>query len=282
MPHPHFTDLRSPPIKHFKNLLLVIVTALAPTLFTVPAAAQNAPAIGIVVMHGKGGSPTARHMTPFVVGLESKGLLVANLEMPWSGRRDYDTDVATAEAEVTAALNAMRSKGAKKVFVAGHSQGGVFASHYASKYPVDGAILIAPGGNVANTTFRQQLGSAVDQARKMVAEGKGSERGTFMDYEGAKGTFPVHTTAAIYMTWFDPEGAMNQEKSTKAIPPSVPVLYIGPTNDYPALQRIKQSMFALLPANPQSKLYEPSSDHRGAPRASTDEIIRWTTEVAAR
>ena len=269
-------------MKRFKHLPGFIAAALISTLFSVTAIAQNAPAIGIVVMHGKGGSPTARHMSPFVAGLESKGLLVANLEMPWSGRRDYNADVATAEAEVTAAINELRSKGAKKVFVAGHSQGGVFASHYASKYPVDGAILIAPGGNVANTTFQQQLGSAVDQARKMVAEGKGGERGTFMDYEGSKGTSPVHTTAAIYMTWFDPEGAMNQEKSTKAIPPSVPVLYVGPTNDYPALQRVKQSMFALLPANPQSKLYEPSGDHLGAPRASVDEIIRWTTEIAGK
>ena len=268
-------------MKRFKHLLLIVAAAIAPTLLTVPAAAQSTP-IGIVVMHGKGGSPTARHMTPFVIELERKGLMVANLEMPWSGRRDYDANVETAEAEVTAALNAMRSKGAKKVFVAGHSQGGVFATHYASKYPVDGAILIAPGGNVANTTFRQQLGSAVDQARKMVAEGKGSERGTFMDYEGSKGTSPVHTTAAIYLAWFDPEGAMNQEKSTKAVLPAVPVLFIGPTNDYPTLQRVKQAMFALLPANPQTKLYEPSSDHFGAPRASTDEVVRWTAEVAGK
>ena len=110
-------------MNRFKHLLLVITAALAPTLFTVPAAAQNAPAIGVVVMHGKGGSPTARHMTPFVTGLESKGFLVANLEMPWSGRREYDVDVAAAEQQVTAALNELRSKGAKKVFVAGHSQG---------------------------------------------------------------------------------------------------------------------------------------------------------------
>ena len=156
-------------MNRFKHLLLVIAAALTPTLLSVPAAAQNAPAIGIVVMHGKGGSPTARHMTPFVTGLESKGLLVANLEMPWSGRRDYNADVATAETEVTAALNELRRKGAKKVFVSGHSQGGVFASHYASKYPVDGAILIAPGGNVSNSTFRQQVGGAVEQARQGVA-----------------------------------------------------------------------------------------------------------------
>lgn len=267
-------------MNHFKHLLPVIAAAITLALFAAPATAQNALGIGIVIMHGKGGRPD-RFVNLLADALERKGFLVANLEMPWSGRRDYDVDVAAAEKEVTAALDGLRAKGAKKVFVAGHSQGGVFTSHYASKNPVDGAILIAPGGNVANSTFRQQLGSAVDQARKMVAEGKGGEHGSFLDYEGSKGLLQVHATAAAYLTWFDPEGAMNQEKSTKAMPPSVPVLYIGPTNDYPALQRVKQSMFSALPGNPLTRLYEPSSDHLGAPRASIDEIVRWTAEVVA-
>lgn len=257
-----------------KQLLLVAVLLC----FGMPALAQT----GIVIMHGKGGSPTARHMTPFADGLESKGYLVANLEMPWSGRRDYDADVAKAEQEVTAALEVLRSKGAKKVFVAGHSQGGVFALYYASKHPLDGVIAIAPGGSVASKIYLEKVGESVSLARKMIADGKGGERGEFLDYEGSKGTLQVHTTAAIYLTWFDPEGAMNQVKSSKALPPALPVLYIGPSNDYPGLRQIKQSMFSALPGNPLTRLYEPVSDHLGAPRASIDEIIRWTTEVAAR
>lgn len=38
-------------------------------------------------------------------------------------------------------------------------------------------------------------------------------------------------------------------------------------------------MFRELPANPLTRLYEPSSDHLGAPSASADEIVRWTKEV---
>ncbi len=266
------------------NHCLKKLAALAAILLgaSMPAAAQATEKIGIVIMHGKGGSPTARHMLPFADGLESKGLLVANLEMPWSGRRDYDADVAKAEQEVTAALEALRGKGAKKVFVAGHSQGGVFALYYASKHPLDGVIVIAPGGSVASRIYLEKLGGSVDLARKMIAEGKGGERGQFMDYEGSRGTSPVHTTATIYLTWFDPEGAMNQAKSSKALPPALPVLYVGPTNDYPGLRQIRQSMFSALHGNPLTWLYEPNADHLGAPRASVDEITRWTAEVAAR
>lgn len=262
--------------------------AIYATLFTIlllaagTAAAQSTADIGIVIMHGKGGSPTTRHMIPFVDGLKSKGLLVANLEMPWSGQREYDKDVATAEQEVTAALDSLRSQGAKKVFVAGHSQGGVFALYYAGKHALDGLVIIAPGGNVASSVFREKLGGSVELARKMVADGKGNERTAFQDYEGAKGMLTVHTTAATYLTWFDPDGAMNQVKSSKSLPPGLPVLYVGPTGDYPGLQRIKQSMYSALPANPLTRLYEPDANHLGAPRASIDEIAHWTAEVAAR
>lgn len=263
----------------YLRLAIALITMALPSIALAQAAAS--PVTGIVIMHGKGGSP-ARLVNTLADALERKGYLVANLEMPWSGKRDYDVDVTRADQEVSAALEALRSKGAKKVFVAGHSQGGVYALHYAGKYPIDGVIAMAPGGNTNTQLFRQQLGAAVTLARTMVADGKGGERAQFMDYEGSRGTSPVHTTAAVYLTWFDPDGAMNQEKSSKAIPPALPVLFIAPRNDYPGLQRIKQSMFGALPANPLTRLYEPDSDHIGAPRASIDEIIRWTTEVAAR
>ncbi|NNU42411.1 hypothetical protein [Ramlibacter montanisoli] len=87
-----------------------------------PAQAPAAPGIAVVVMHGKGGSP-ARHVNGLASFLEQRGYLVANLEMPWSGRREYDVPVDAAEKEVDAALDAMRARGAGKVFVAGHSQG---------------------------------------------------------------------------------------------------------------------------------------------------------------
>ncbi len=257
---------------------LCTLLLLALTLFVgMPALAQT----GVVIMHGKGGSPD-RLVGGLASGLAGKGILVANLEMPWSGKRHYDKDVAAAEQEVTAALAELRSKGAKKLFVAGHSQGAVFALHYASKHPLDGLIIIAPGGNVATNFYQQQVGASVARARSLVASGKGDERGEFDEYEGGKGNWTVNTTAAIYLAWFDPDGAMNQEKSSRALPQSLPVLHVAPTSDYPALLRVKQAMFAALPKNPLTRLYEPDADHRGAPRASIDEILRWTAEVAAR
>src|SRR5687768_8836842 len=107
-------------------------------LFITATTAAQSPAsgIGIVIMHGKGGSPT-KYVSDLASSLEEKGFLVANLEMLWSGKRDYDTDVGTAEKEVQSALDALRSKGAKRLFVAGHSLGALFALYYAGKHLVD-------------------------------------------------------------------------------------------------------------------------------------------------
>lgn len=264
-------------LRTFIALALAIVAAA----LSHGAAAQTAPSeIGIVVMHGKGGSP-AKFIPELASFLEQKGFRVANIEMPWSGRRDYDVNVAAAEREIESAFEALRSKGAKKLFVAGHSQGGLFAVYFGSTHGVDGVIAIAPGGSVNSQVYREKLGEWVERARKLVAEGKGEEKTRLMDYEGSRGVYPITTTPAAYLSWFDPDGAMNQMKAHKAMSPQLPVLYIVPRNDYPGLLRIKQTMFDALPKNPLTRLYEPDSSHLEAPAASGDEIVRWTGEVAA-
>ena len=235
--------------------------------------------MGIVIMHGKGGSPTL-HVSSLASSLQGKGYAVANLQMPWSGRRDYDVDVASAEKEIDAALEALRSRGAKTLFIAGHSQGGLFALYYGSKHRVDGIIAMAPGGGVGSATYVGKLGSSVQLAKKMVAEGRGAVKEKFFDYESSRGLIPVTTTAAIYLDWFKPDGAMDFVSAARNMDPQTPVLYVGPTGDYKGLSTIKMAMFQSLPRNALTELYEPNSSHLDAPSASIGEIVRWTAAVA--
>ena len=235
--------------------------------------------IGIVIMHGKGGSPS-RNVADLANALEGKGYLVANLEMPWSGKRNYDVPVSTAEEEVEAALAALRGKGAQKLFVAGHSQGGVFALYFAGKHAVDGVICMAPGGSVASKVFREKLGDSIARARQLVAEGKGEEKARLEDHEGSRGTYTIVAVPAAYVTWFDPEGAMNSKRSAKAANPQVPILWLVAKRDYPGLRDTNIPLFDTLPKNSHTRLFEPDADHKDAPSASIDEIVRWTAEVA--
>lgn len=248
-------------------------------LMAAGAAMAQSPSIGMVIMHGKGGSPT-KHVDGLARALSAEGFLVANLEMPWSGRRDYDVDVSGAEQEVESALAALRAKGAQKVFVAGHSQGGAFAVYFAGKYDIDGVIAIAPGGDTGSPLFRDKLGESLARARQAMAEGKGEEKLKLLDYEGSRGTTPILATAAAYVSWFDPQGAMNLAHTALVLKPQTPVLWIVAKYDYPALRRVNLPLYRGLAPNPLNELYEPNSSHLDAPAASTEEILRWTREVA--
>lgn len=244
-----------------------------------PAGAQVPSKIGVVVMHGKGGNP-GRYVSDLASALQDKGVLVANLEMPWSGNRNYDVDVAAAEKQVHDALEGLRANGATKVFVAGHSQGGLFALYLGGRLRLDGIIPIAPGGHVGSPVYREKVGDSLAQARKYVADGNGGERQRLFDYESSRGVYAVIAVPSAYVTWFDPEGAMNQILALKALKPELPVLLIVPTRDYPGLLRMKNAVFKALPPSRHTRLYEPESDHLNAPGASSAEILRWTREVA--
>lgn len=266
-------------IQSFRQFIALLVAVFGTTLPLTAAAETASSRLGIVIMHGKGGSPT-RYVSELASSLEGKGYLVANLEMPWSGRRNYDVGVSAAEKEVESALAGLRSKGAQKLFVAGHSQGGMFALHFGGKQPIAGVIAIAPGGSVGGPDYRTKLGGYVERARKLVADGKGDEKTTLYDFEGSKGVYPIITSPTAYLSWLEPDGPMNMLAAAKGMNPQVPVLLIVPTNDYPGLLRMKPRHFNSLPGNPFTKLYEPDSSHLNAPSASRDEIARWTTEVA--
>jgi dienelactone hydrolase len=255
--------------------LALVIAAIAPGIVHAQTPASQ---VGIVIMHGKGGSPT-KHVSDLASSLKDEGYLVANLEMPWSGSRNYDVGVGDGVKEVETALAGLRGQGAQKVFVAGHSQGGLFALHVGGKVATDGVIAIAPGGNVGSKVFREKLGEYVEQARAMIAAGKADEKTRFYDYESSKGTYPIFTTPAAYVGWFDPDGAMNQSSAAANVGFGVPVLYVGPTRDYPGLIGIKRTTFAALPENSLHKLYEPDASHLEAPSASREEIVRWMGEV---
>src|SRR5690242_13411699 len=117
--------------------------ALVCLLFAGVCAAAD---VGVVVMHGKWGS--TKLVQPLSDALAREGFIVSTPEMPWSGRRLYDRTVADANAELDAQIGQLEAKGAKRVFVIGHSLGAAFAVEYAAHAPaavVAGIVAIAPG-----------------------------------------------------------------------------------------------------------------------------------------
>lgn len=265
-------------ISIFRPSFLMVVAVMA-FLAPVPLlAASSAAEIGVVVMHGKSGGP-GKNVNGLAAAFERAGFQVASLNMPWSYKRRYDVAMSGGVEEITRALDALRAKGVRKVFVAGHSQGGLFAVYYAGLHRVDGVLPIAPGGQVDAAFNVANLAPYVEKARQMVGEGRGSDKADFAEFEGAKGSIALTTTAVIYLDWFDPNGA-HTTRVFKSVKEGTPVLYVAPTRDYPGLAKSRQPLFAALPPHPKSRLYEPDSDHMNAPDASAEEAVRWIREAA--
>lgn len=263
----------------FRQTVVMFVAAVALVAPAALLAASSPAEIGVVVMHGKGGGP-GKYVNGLAAAFEHAGFQVANLNMPWSHKRRYDVTMSGGVEEITRAIDAMRAKGVRKVFVAGHSQGGLFALHYAGVHPVDGVVPIAPGGQVDAASNVANLAPYVEKARQMVSEGHGADMADFAEFESSKGSIPFRTSAAIYLDWFRPDGA-HTTRAFKAVMKGTPVLYVAPTRDYPGLARSRQVLFAALPPHPGTRMYEPDSDHLNAPDAATEEAIRWIREIAA-
>jgi predicted esterase len=260
-----------------RGLLWALMGTVAGLLPLVAMA--DTPKMGIVIMHGKGGSPN-KFVDELAGELKKKGYEVANLEMPWSGNRDYDVDTTAADAEIDKAIASLRAAGAQKIFVSGHSQGGAYALHYGATHEIDGVAAIVPGGNPDSRLFREKLGASVRKAKKLVAAGKGDEKVNLQDYEGSRGANTIRTTPNIYLTWFSSDSAMNYRNAVRHMSKKMPVLWVESTRDYPGLRKYNLEVVDELPRNALNQLVEPEADHLGAPTASIDIVADWTAKVA--
>ena len=262
----------------FPNVRILVAAVLFAIFHGAPPVLAD-PTVGVVVMHGKGGSP-ARLVAPLAEYLADQGFAVANLEMPWSKTRDYNDPLAVAFAEIDTAIEKMRAAGATKFFLAGHSLGGAFAAFYATTKPLTGLVLIAPGGDVSTTFWKNKIAGSMQKARDMVVAGKGSEVSDFLDFEGSKGEYPIRLTADNYIAWFEADGPFNPRRNYQALPAELPVLYVSPTDDYKALLKFRDELFALIPGGPLTEMYQPNADHKGAPQAAREKIADWMRAAA--
>jgi pimeloyl-ACP methyl ester carboxylesterase len=240
------------------------------------AQASPRPQVGVVLMHGSGSSSAG--MSYLADRLRQPGWSIANIDMPWSGTGQFSEPVDAAERKVLAELERLRSHGATRLVLVGYSKGGLFAAHIAGKVKVDALVAIAPNGG----SDQKKLGDQLDKARALVAQGKGMERTLLKDGDVVGADIRYDLPGAVpsaYLTWFDPQGAMNFERIWRDLRPGTPTLLIVPTKDLANLVKIKQPLFDGLPPHPANKLYEPDTDHLGAVTSSEAEIVRWLSQV---
>lgn len=236
------------------------------------AQSRDLEGFGIVLIHGKGGTPTTM-IEGLHESLKRAGALVEAPEMPWSARRIYDATFDQAMTEIDAAAERLKKSGAKKIAVVGHSLGANAAIGYgARRTNLHGVVALAPGHLPEAWALRARTSGAIAQAKKMIAAGKGDVRMSFPDL--AQGIpFSVNATPSVYLSMFDPDGPAVMPKNAAAMA-EVPLLWIVGVAD-PMILHGKDYVYGRGTRHPKSKYLVSASMHLSTPYQSRGEIIAW-------
>lgn len=236
------------------------------------ALAAEAGTTGVVVLHGKTGSPD-KFVSELAAALRDAGFLVSAPEMPWSGRRLFAQGYDTGLAEIDAAVRELRARGAAKVVVAGHSLGGNAALAYAARYPgLDAVVCLAAAHSPERQRIRERFAADVKRARNLVASGQGQDKDRFHDVNMGK-ELEMYTTAQAYLSYLDPEGPAVMPKSAAAIKTALPILWVVGARD--PQNRDRAYAFDLAPAHPKSRFVEVDAEHKAVPTAATELVVEW-------
>lgn len=259
-------------MKHIVRLVATLALALSGAAYATEAET------GVVLLHGKWDKPPT-HVLFLARQLEGAGFRVSMPLMPWSDSRQYDAGYPAALAEIEAAANALRQQGAKRIVVAGQSFGGNAALAYAaSGRSVDGIAAFSPGHTPERGNFRKALEPSVAKARSMVEQGQGQEKSSFEDRNQGQSRH-IRTSAEIYLSYFDPDGIGNMQKTAARVPPGVPIFMAVGTADS-MTGTAEESIFHRAPKNERSQYASVAADHLGLVKVIDAQFISWLRLVS--
>jgi pimeloyl-ACP methyl ester carboxylesterase len=256
------------------TIALAFVSIFAAT--SVPSRAGSD--IGIVVLHGKQGTGGGDRTTaPFLQALRGAGYTTQAPTMCWSRSRMYDATWPDCVREIDTAVAALRAAGARRIVVAGMSQGGNAAITYGAQHPeLAGVIALAPAGQPKQLVNAPGVGQSIATARQMVAAGQGGQRTSFTDANNGK-TFSVTTTPAIYLSIVEPGGPADFPLVLPQL--REPIIWVAGTED--PTQRNAAALFAQLPANRLNRFVQVSSAHLQTPAVGAGAVLEWLATLPA-
>ncbi|WP_109119575.1 alpha/beta hydrolase [Azospirillum sp. TSO22-1] len=241
-------------------------------------AAGAASGVGAVLLHGKGGRPPRGPLRAVSEGLRTAWVDLREPTLPWAESRYIEGTWNDALGEIGAEVAALR-RGSAKVVLVGQSLGACAALSYAARRrDVDALCLVSPGHLPSRWISKGgAVRDSIEEARALVASGKGAEVRGFNDENQGK-SLTVRMRADAYLSYFDPEGDAEMPRMAPLVS-NIPVLYVVGTGD-PGLAWGKPSVFDRLPANPRSRYVEVSGDHFSAGSAASDTIVGWVKGLA--
>jgi pimeloyl-ACP methyl ester carboxylesterase len=273
------------------NRFIAIAGALI-ALAVLAGSAHADDTIGIVLMHGKQGSPLGNvpigsNRPPaggrLIDDLKSAGYLIETPEMCWSGRRGLDHTFDQCLREIDDAIDKLRLRGATAFVVGGLSQGGNAALAYGAMHSdILGVIAYAPADDPTSKANTPAVAAAIAKAQDMLLHGHGDEKTTFDDINtGPNGTFAMtlNTTPNIYLSFYGPDSQAIIPANTAKL--KVPVLWVAGDKD-PTQRRGRAFAFDKAPPNPLNRYVTVSATHTETPNAGRVATLEWLKALTAK
>lgn len=242
-----------------------------------PAKAQDK--IGVILMHGKQGSATdSRSGLPSIAAsLHSSGDLAVVPSMPWSGGGWESIKITVDQAFdlIDGYAAQLRSQGAARIVVGGHSLGANIALSYAvERGNVAGVVMAGPGHSPGGLyRVSESFRKALDHAVELVKAGQGGQ--SFSGPDSNQGsTITMSTTAAAYVSWMNPRGKASMDAQAPRLPASIPLMLVIGEKD-PSFGRANSAWYDPAAKNPYSKYVVVGADHFTTPFAASKQIVDW-------
>ena len=253
------------------------MTRILPLVLTgclVFAAAARGETIGVVMMHGKTGTPA--QFDALAAAVSAAGFSVERPEMCWSRTRIYDRTYLDCLSDADEAAAALKAHGADAIVILGMSLGGDAALGYGARRPgLKGVVALAPASDPDRLRRLPPVAQSLADAQALIAAGKGDQKRTFNDFNNGT-QFTVTTTAKIYVSFFGKDTA--GEMPANAAHLTAPLLIVSGDGD--RTQRDTGAVFARAPHDPRNALVTVKSDHIGTPTASIAAVVAWLRSLS--
>ena len=255
--------------------VLALAALLSLALLGAPTLAPAEERLGVVILHDKNGAPDKQVMELARV-LRNVGFQVLIPELPWSRKRGFDATYEQALVEIGLAVEELRQGGATQVALAGHGLGANAALGYAASRPGVFAIAaLAPSHDPER--HREVFLPDVRKARSMISMSAGQTRSLFMDMYQNK-DYDLSTTAEVYLSFNDPDGAAVMPRACAALKGPVPLLWVVGLRD-PLSHLGRFYAYTKAPSHPKSSYEEIQSDHQGVPREAARLVAEWLRDL---
>jgi len=255
---------------------LFICSIVLAVLAAAPGHAQER--LGVILLHGKQSSPTDNRsgLPTIASNLQSAGHKAIVPAMPWGagGWEKISLTVEDVFGLIDGYAATLRSQGAQRIVVGGHSLGANVASSYAVERGGVAGVVMAGPGHSPGGLYRTESGrKAIDRAAELVKAGQGGQFFTGPDNNQGS-SITMSTTAAVYASWLNPRGKASMDAQAPRLPATIPLLLVIGEKD-PAFGRAKGAYYDPAAKNPYSKYVVVGADHVQTPFAASKQIVDW-------